>query len=138
MRDEAQETQAGREVRATLCPPAPRPYGLTLPGVETQVNLAFVAPPVSESSSSATLATGIRMMAGVCHSPAIRPTQEKPVLHFNVGEVVERRELSTTTRGTVVHVTANGYVVTVQWYGWFGLEGRESTHRSDELVRVAD
>jgi hypothetical protein len=35
-------------------------------------------------------------------------------------------------------VTANGYVVTVQWYGCLGLEGRESTHRSDELVRVAD
>jgi hypothetical protein len=60
------------------------------------------------------------------------------VLHFNVGEVVERRESSNTTRGTVVHVTANGYVVTVQWYGWLGLEGRESTHRSDDLVRVVD
>jgi len=60
------------------------------------------------------------------------------VLHFNVGEVVERSELSNTRRGTVVHVTANGYVVTVQWYGWLGLEGRESTHRSDELVRVSD
>jgi hypothetical protein len=32
------------------------------------------------------------------------------VLHFNVGEVVERREFSNTTRGTVVNVTANGYV----------------------------
>jgi hypothetical protein len=60
------------------------------------------------------------------------------VLHFNVGEVVQRRELSDSTRGTVVHVTANGYVVTVQWYGWLGLEGRESTHRSNELVRVSD
>jgi hypothetical protein len=61
------------------------------------------------------------------------------LLHFNVGEVVERRELSnTTTRGTVVHVTTNGDVVTVQWYGWLGLEGRESMHHSDELVRVAD
>ena len=60
------------------------------------------------------------------------------MLHFNVGEVVERSELSNTTRGTVVHVTANGDVVTVQWYGWLGLEGRESMHSSDELVRVAD
>lgn len=60
------------------------------------------------------------------------------MLHFNVGEVVERRELSNTTRGTVVHVTANGYVVTVQWYGWLGLEARETTHRSEELVRVTD
>jgi hypothetical protein len=59
------------------------------------------------------------------------------VLHFNVGEVVERSELSSTTRGTVVHVTAIGDAVTVQWYGWLGLEGRESTHRSDELVRVS-
>ena len=60
------------------------------------------------------------------------------MLHFNVGEVVERSELSNTTRGTVVRVTTNGDVVTVQWYGWLGLEGRESTHRSDELVRVSD
>jgi hypothetical protein len=58
------------------------------------------------------------------------------VLHFYVGEVVERRELSNTTRGTVVHVTTNGYVVTVQWDGWLSLEGRESMHHSDELVRV--
>jgi hypothetical protein len=56
--------------------------------------------------------------------------------HFNVGEVVERRELSRTTRGTVVGVTANGAFVTVQWYGWLSLESRESTHGSDELVRV--
>jgi hypothetical protein len=62
------------------------------------------------------------------------------LLHFNVGEVVERSELSNTTRGRVVHVTTNGDVVTVQWYGWLGrgLEGRECTHRSDELVRVSD
>lgn len=59
------------------------------------------------------------------------------MLHFNVGEVVERSELSNTTRGTVVHVNTNGDAVTVQWYGWLGLEGRESTHRSDELVRVS-
>ena len=72
-------------------------------------------------------------MMGVCYSP----TQEKLVLHFNVGEVVERSELSNTTRGTVVHVTANGDAVTVQWYGWLGLAGRESTHRSDEIVRVS-
>jgi hypothetical protein len=60
------------------------------------------------------------------------------VLHFNVGEVVEQSELTNSTRGTVVHVATNGEVVTVQWYGWLGLEGRESTHRSDELVRVSD
>jgi hypothetical protein len=60
------------------------------------------------------------------------------MLHFNVGEVVERSELSRTTRGTVVGVTANGYLVTVQWYGWLSLESRESTHGSDELVRVID
>jgi hypothetical protein len=59
-------------------------------------------------------------------------------MHFNVGEVVERRELSNSTRGTVVHVTANGHVVTVQWYGWLGLEGAESAHHSNELVRVSD
>ena len=78
--------------------------------------------------------TGIRMVGFVCHSPI----QEKPVLHFNVGEVVERSELSNSSRGTVVHVATNGDVVTVQWYGWLGLEGRESTHHSDELVRVSD
>lgn len=63
------------------------------------------------------------------------------MLHFYVGEVVERSELFTTTRsirGTVVHVTTKGDVVTVRWYGWLGLEGRQSTHRSDELVRVSD
>jgi hypothetical protein len=92
------------------------------------VYVAFVC-----AAGIATLATGIWMMS-VCHSP----TQEKPVLHFNVGEVVERSELSnTTTRGTVVHVTANGDAVTVQWYGWLGLEGRARTHCSDELVRVS-
>jgi hypothetical protein len=91
------------------------------------VYVAFVC-----AAGIATLATGIWMMS-VCHSP----TQEKPVLHFNVGEVVEQSELSNTTRGTVVHVTANGDAVTVHWYGWLGLEGRESTHRSDELVRVS-
>jgi hypothetical protein len=82
----------------------------------------------------ATLETGIRMVGFVCHSP----TQEKSMLHFNVGEVVERSELSNRTRGAVVHVATNGDVVTVQWYGWLGLEGLESTHRSDELVRVSD
>ena len=60
------------------------------------------------------------------------------MLYFNVGEVVERSEFANSTRGTVVHVATNGEVVTVQWYGWLGLEGRESTHRSDELVRVSD
>jgi hypothetical protein len=35
-------------------------------------------------------------------------TEEKPVRQFNVGEVVERREFSNTTRGRVVDVTANG------------------------------
>ncbi len=60
------------------------------------------------------------------------------MLRFNVGEVVERSELSSTTRGTVVHVATNGDIVTVQWYGWLGLEDRESSHRSDELVRVSD
>jgi hypothetical protein len=72
-------------------------------------------------------------ITSVCYSP----TQEKPVLHYNIGEVVERSELSNTTRGTVVYVTASGEAVTVQWYDWLGLEGRESTHRSDELVRVS-
>jgi uncharacterized protein YodC (DUF2158 family) len=60
------------------------------------------------------------------------------VLRFKVGEVVERREWSHTMRGTVVDVTANGYVVTVQWYGWLGLQGAESAHHSNELVRVSD
>jgi hypothetical protein len=85
----------------------------------------------------ATLETGIRMMALY----AIRQPRRSPVLHYYVGEVVERSESSNathTTRGTVVHVTTNGDVVTVQWYGWLGLEGRESTHRSDEIVRVSD
>jgi len=60
------------------------------------------------------------------------------VLRFNVGEAVERRELSNTTRGTVIHVSTDGWAVTVQWDGWLGLVGAESMHHSDELVRVAD
>ena len=84
------------------------------------------------AAGNATLGTGIWMVA--CHSP----TQEKPVLHFNVGELVERSESFNSTRGTVVHVTTNGHVVTVQWHSWLGLESRESTHRSDELVLVSD
>ena len=58
--------------------------------------------------------------------------------HFNVGEVIERRELSNTTRGTVRHVSNDGWAVTVQWYGSLGLAGPESIHQSDDLVRVAD
>jgi hypothetical protein len=58
------------------------------------------------------------------------------MLHFNVGEVVERTELSNSTRGTVIRVSADGWVVTVQWHGWLGLGGAESKHPSDELVRV--
>jgi len=68
----------------------------------------------------------------------VAPAQEKPVLRFNVGEAVERTELSNTTRGTVIHVSTDGWAVTVQWDGWLGLEGAESMHHSDELVRVAD
>jgi hypothetical protein len=60
------------------------------------------------------------------------------VLRFNVGEAVERTELSNTARGTVIHVSADGWAVTVQWDGWLGLVGAESMHHSDELVRVAD
>jgi hypothetical protein len=47
------KTQAGREVRVTLGPPAPRPRFEAL-GVETQVYLACCA------AGIATLATGIR------------------------------------------------------------------------------
>jgi hypothetical protein len=60
------------------------------------------------------------------------------MLHFNVGEVVERTELSNSIRGTVIHVSTDGWVVTVQWHGWLGLVGAESMHPSDELVRVTD
>jgi len=60
------------------------------------------------------------------------------VRHFNIGELVERRESSNTTRGTVSHVSTDGWAVTVQWYGSLGLVGAESVHQSDELVRVAD
>jgi hypothetical protein len=112
------KTQAAREIRVTLRSPAPR-LGLTFLTWSPKC-IGFVAPP--------------ELPGSMCHPP----TQEKPVMHFNVGEVVERRELSSTTRGTVVHVTADGSAVTVQWYGWLGLVGSESMHHSDELVRVAD
>lgn len=58
------------------------------------------------------------------------------MLRFNVGEVVERTELTNTTRGTVIHVSNDGWAVTVQWDGWLSLVGAESMHHSDELVRV--
>ncbi len=68
-----------------------------------------------------------------------RPTQEQaPVEDFKVGEVVVRRTSPNAMRGNVVRVTDNGYFVTVQWSGRVGTQGRESTHRPDDLVRATD
>jgi circadian clock protein KaiB len=58
--------------------------------------------------------------------------------HFKVGEVVARRESPDAMRGKVVRVTDDGYFVTVQWSGRVGPQGRESTHRPDDLVRATD
>ena len=58
--------------------------------------------------------------------------------HFKVGEVVVRRTSPNAMRGNVVRVTDNGYFVTVQWSGRVGTQGRESTHRPDDLVRATD
>ena len=46
--------------------------------------------------------------------------------HFKAGEVVS----------LVVSVTENGYFVTVRWSIRFLQEGRSTTHRRDDLVRV--
>jgi hypothetical protein len=56
--------------------------------------------------------------------------------HFKVGEVVARRESPNTMRGNVVRVTDNGYFVTVRWSDRVGPQGRESTHRPNDLVRA--
>jgi hypothetical protein len=57
--------------------------------------------------------------------------------HFKAGETVVRRStFPESRRGTVTRVTADGYFVTVQWANWLGLDGHESTHWSDDLVRV--
>lgn len=57
--------------------------------------------------------------------------------HFKAGEVVSLN-LNSETRGTVVSVTENGYFVTVRWSIRFLQEGRSTTHRRDDLVRVTD
>jgi len=71
------------------------------------------------------------------------PTQEEALMdhsmyHFKVGEVVARRLSPNAIHGSVVRVTDNGYFVTVQWSDRVGPQGRESTHRPDDLVRVTD
>jgi len=58
--------------------------------------------------------------------------------HFKVGEAVVRRTSPNAQRGSVVRVTDGGYFVTVRWPDWIGLQGRESTHRPDDLVRATD
>ena len=82
-------------------------------GVKTEVNLACCA------AGIATLGPAFGTIMVVC---AIRHLG-RPVLHFNVGEVIEtERSLSDTTRQRGhPRVTANGYVVTVQWYQWLRL-----------------
>jgi len=53
---------------------------------------------------------------------------------FKVGEEVALRAHPATTRGVVV--SASDSFVTVRWSIRFAMEGRESTHRSTDLVRV--
>ena len=58
--------------------------------------------------------------------------------HFKVGEAVVRRASPNALRGSVVRVTDGGYFVTVRWSDRIGPQGRESTHRPDDLVRATD
>ena len=55
--------------------------------------------------------------------------------HFKPGEVVALNHPA-DTRGTVVSVTEDGHLVTVRWSIRFLQEGRSTTHRHDDLVRV--
>ena len=55
--------------------------------------------------------------------------------HFRPGEVVALDHMS-DTRGAVVSVTEDGHFVTVRWSIRFLQEGRSTTHRRDDLVRV--
>jgi len=54
---------------------------------------------------------------------------------FKVGDEVALRNFPATTRGTVVAV-ADDMFVSVKRSVRFAMEGRESTHRRDDLVRV--
>jgi hypothetical protein len=57
------------------------------------------------------------------------------VEHFKVGEAVALNRLSTGTRGTVVSVTEDGHCNCVVVHS-LSQEGRSTTHRPDDLVRV--
>jgi hypothetical protein len=57
------------------------------------------------------------------------------VEHFKLGKAVARNRLSTGIRSTVVSVTEDGLFVTVRWSIRLQ-EGRSTTHRPDDLVRV--
>jgi hypothetical protein len=56
---------------------------------------------------------------------------------FQVGETVVQREFPKGMRGEVVRAPDNGLFVTVKWTVRSG-KGRESTHYSEDLMRVTD
>jgi hypothetical protein len=58
--------------------------------------------------------------------------------HFKVGETVSRSIFPNGIRGRVLCVTDDGRFVTVEWYAWLGMDGRVSTVRQEDLVRVIE
>jgi hypothetical protein len=55
---------------------------------------------------------------------------------LKIGETVVRRGSVSGRRGNVVRVTEDGFLVTVKWPSWPGLDAYESTHRASDLVRL--
>jgi len=58
-----------------------------------------------------------------------------PMDTFKVGDKVARRA-APHTRAIVTRLTDDGDFVTVAWSLRFEMEGRESTHRPEDLVRL--
>ena len=65
--------------------------------------------------------------------PSIR---EEAMEQLKIGETVVRRGSVSGRRGNVVRVTEDGFLVTVKWPSWLGLDAYESTHRASDLVRL--
>ena len=55
---------------------------------------------------------------------------------LKIGETVVRRGSISARRGTIVRVTDGGFLVTVKWPSWLGLDAYESTHPPNDLVRL--
>jgi len=67
--------------------------------------------------------------------PSIRE-EASPMEQLKIGETVVRRGSTSARRGTIVRVTDGGFLVTVKWPSWLGLDAYESTHPPNDLVRL--